>query len=599
MPFEFALHMNARRTWLMQVAAMALAFFVASVAAILLTRLSGGIALFWISNAVLLTLLHPVSPRRWVLPVIAAYVASVAASLLVGPMGSTAFVLAAANVGEAVLAAVIMRRWQIDRQPFSSLPSVLKFVAGSAVFAPMLAGCVGAMAASAALGLSFLSTWTDWIIGHGLGMLIATPVFVLMADREVRQRLVRSRTGGGIELTALLMLVALATVITFSQEALPLLFFPLLPIVLAAFRMGRIGAATSLIVLALIGSFCTVNGHGPVMLIDGSSAMRFQFFQFYIAANFLIALPVAAELNQRKQLTRLLAESEARFRFLAENSGDAMLNISTDGLIRYASPSVQALAGLDADTIVGTPALDIIDPRDHDRVQFSHRRALVHPGETVTVEYRARTASGSDRWFESNSRAVVGDDGVLIGVVSAIRDISERKQLEALLAEAALTDSLTGLGNRRAFELKLSEAMARRGQSRAGACLALFDLDFFKRVNDFHGHDGGDAVLQAIGAICRRTLREGDMIARVGGEEFAVLFENTPVAVARSICERLRHAIETEPVRVPSRQLVHVTASIGITQVDFSLTGDEVMRAADRALYAAKSSGRNRLCLAA
>lgn len=168
---------------------------------------------------------------------------------------------------------------------------------------------------------------------------------------------------------------------------------------------------------------------------------------------------------------------------------------------------------------------------------------------------------------------------------------------EATLAEEAREDALTGLANRRAFDEALGEAFARMRRLGESVLLFMLDIDHFKRVNDTHGHAAGDEVLRTIGRTIASGVREVDKAFRIGGEEFAVLVIGTDVPGAQVVAERLRAAIAARPVAT-ERAAVPVTTSIGIALADSTMQPAQLLEAADAALYAAKSTGRNRVVVA-
>ncbi|SDN86221.1 PAS domain S-box-containing protein/diguanylate cyclase (GGDEF) domain-containing protein [Halomonas shengliensis] len=176
-------------------------------------------------------------------------------------------------------------------------------------------------------------------------------------------------------------------------------------------------------------------------------------------------------------------------------------------------------------------------------------------------------------------------------------DLRERKALEARLEEQALTDPLTGLGNRRYLEDQATMEIARAERSGAPLALIAIDLDHFKGINDRHGHDVGDGVLQAFAELARRVLRDGDVLCRMGGEEFAVLLPATNREQALQVAERLRQAIETTPARLDAAEdTLAYTASLGVTLVGGGeVTLKPAIKRADQGLYAAKEAGRNRI----
>jgi diguanylate cyclase (GGDEF)-like protein len=227
-----------------------------------------------------------------------------------------------------------------------------------------------------------------------------------------------------------------------------------------------------------------------------------------------------------------------------------------------------------------------------------HHRALSRPNETFVFEYRALTVSGAHIWFETHTRATVDDAGKVIGVISAARDISKRKLNEMDLAAAANSDPLTGLSNRRVFDDKLRRALYGPRPRTVPACVAIIDIDFFKRVNDTYGHPAGDQVLKAVAATFKPALRSDDITARIGGEEFGIILWGLRSKDAGALCERLRETIAALSVQI-GEQTLNVTVSVGMADLDDFDTEAEALSGADQALYRAKAEGRNCLRLAA
>jgi diguanylate cyclase (GGDEF)-like protein/PAS domain S-box-containing protein len=218
-------------------------------------------------------------------------------------------------------------------------------------------------------------------------------------------------------------------------------------------------------------------------------------------------------------------------------------------------------------------------------------RAGLHAGICLPIEGNERFL-GTIEFFSSSIR---DPDEELIEMMTAIgaqisrfvTSMIERGELLSELGALAHTDDLTGLPNRRAWEDALRHGLARARRSRRPFCIAILDLDSFKAYNDEHGHQAGDALLQAAADLWSRALRGGDLIARYGGEEFSVLLENCASKNARVVVERIRK-------ETPSGQ----TCSAGIAQWDAAESVDELVSRADAALYAAKREGRDRTVVA-
>lgn len=173
-----------------------------------------------------------------------------------------------------------------------------------------------------------------------------------------------------------------------------------------------------------------------------------------------------------------------------------------------------------------------------------------------------------------------------------------RHQLEIehrIATDAARTDELTGLNNRRAFFERAEEIFALARRHQLPLCALLIDIDHFKRVNDTYGHAAGDQVLKAVAETLKSSLRESDLYGRLGGEEFAVLLPGTDSASAHLIAEKLRHAVQSMGV-LNDRLVLRVTISIGLTEDDLHCPDlRSLLAIADAAMYQAKSKGRNQV----
>lgn len=303
------------------------------------------------------------------------------------------------------------------------------------------------------------------------------------------------------------------------------------------------------------------------------------------------------DITHLKRQQTALAEAEARYRLLAEHSSDIILTIE-DGVVSYVSPAVTEQLGWAADEVVGRAMSQFRHPDDTPRVAAAFLSLRRHP----EADYRARVRhrSGAYLWMEARVRALPGAGGGERRYIVNARGISARKAVEDELERAkqrlqalAATDALTGLANRR----KLDEVLAlefRRAQ-REGQPLALLvlDIDHFKALNDTHGHQAGDAVLRALGGVLAAfPQRAGDLAARLGGEEFVLLLQGTDEGQGAVLAERVRQA-------VAGAACAHgpVTVSIGVAATGHSDAGsaEALLALADRALYAAKRGGRNRV----
>lgn len=573
-------------------------YFVAAMLSLLVSRFEGGLAFIWGANAFLMAELLTSRVAYWPRAILACGVASMAATAIFGMGPAAALPMALINVGEALIVAVICRHFLNDRAVTGSVRPLVVFILALCGVADVVTGLAAGSVAALQTPVGFWPSWLQWYTGHALGGLTCTPILILLMQGEFGRWMRETPTATKIEALALLALFTLVTVHIFYWARYPMLFAPLLPLVLIAFRVGHIGAAASIVILALIGGMATMSGTGPLMIIPASLGERVQAFQFYLALSFLLSMPVAAELNGRRRLFQMLQESESRFRAIAEHSGDVVLDISMDGIIEYASPSALEQIGCAPDLLVGQAAANLVDPQDRAAVIAVHRQAMAQPGSVHKVEFRPLLASSDLECCEMVSRAVVDERGQSHGVVSMIRDISRHKARQRALQQVAARDSLTGADSRRAFLEKLDAEMERALQG-ARSSLLLIDLDHFKLVNDRYGHNAGDRVLSGFVQRLRPELRNFDSIGRLGGEEFAILLVDCDSHGASLMCERLRARLAA-PIDVNDRgEAISITFSAGLAELDGRSTRSAMLEAADKALYHAKHSGRNCLRLAA
>lgn len=199
------------------------------------------------------------------------------------------------------------------------------------------------------------------------------------------------------------------------------------------------------------------------------------------------------------------------------------------------------------------------------------------------------------RWFTMRVTALHGDESEGLFVISH-HNVTQRKLAEERVEQLAMQDPLTGLGNRRAFQLFLSKEMRNSIRNRTPIGMALIDIDYFKNYNDEFGHAAGDQCLSNVGQILlAHARRPGDLVARIGGDEFALVLGNTDLEVVREIAKSVLKAInDLKMVLGDSKQ---VTVSIGVLSVipDEQKNEDFLFQEADKALYRAKSAGRNQV----
>jgi diguanylate cyclase (GGDEF)-like protein/PAS domain S-box-containing protein len=310
------------------------------------------------------------------------------------------------------------------------------------------------------------------------------------------------------------------------------------------------------------------------------------------AAARLVAHGLArALLEDRLQRQRdVLAATEARWRGLVEGLHAAIARVDLDGTVRFATEDVSRF-GLRVDDIVGRHYGAMLPGAA--RAELEPVLAQAFAGHRVETRLRLETEHG-ERWCDLRVAPETDDEGRVASVLVLAFDATERTRSEASVALAASTDPLTGLANRTVFVQELDRSLSSARAVDHQLALLFIDLDKFKRINDTLGHLVGDELLRQVAARLRSLVRADDVVARFGGDEFAVLVKHTrDVGEVERLVEKLRAEL-ARPMELNGSQL-HVSASIGATLSAPDIAdASELLRCADHAMYQAKQLGRNR-----
>jgi diguanylate cyclase (GGDEF)-like protein/PAS domain S-box-containing protein len=605
--------------------AVALGYFGAAQLAIHTTLMLEGIVFFWPANAVLLCALLRCPGRRWPGLLLAAIAAECAADLGSFTLGQ-ALLFGAINAGEAAFAALWLTRGLTRRHSFERLEQVIDFGVGAVGAACALAAVAGALVYRHVIqgGETLVTYWQIWWLSDAMGLLLITPLLLAWFDGAPWTRLRQQQR----EVVLVLLLGAAASLGVFAYGSInepvspagPMLLFPL--VIWAASRLGTRSVATFGLVVALVAIECTRRGMGPFADVQAPQAvLQLQAFVLSLSVSALAICAVVSQLRQRN------AELVLRDRAM-ESMDDGVVIADArlpDMPITYVNPSFERLTGYRADEVLGRNCRFLQGP-DRDQPARAEMRHAIQHGEPVQVLLRNHRKDGTLFWNELTLTPVRDEQRQLYAYVGIQRDVTalhaagaelqqahgelrqanqalERRvaertqaleQANLQLADLAHTDALTGLWNRRYFV----DAAQRRidAQRRHGRpmCLLMIDADHFKRVNDQHGHSVGDAVLRGLSVCLLGELRAGDLLARLGGEEFVALLGDTALPEALQVAERWRAAVAA--LRVPhGAATIGLTISIGVATWAAGGDLDSWLSEADERLYAAKAAGRDRV----
>lgn len=301
---------------------------------------------------------------------------------------------------------------------------------------------------------------------------------------------------------------------------------------------------------------------------------------------------LAGEMNQ---MLERLEHSESRDRAILQSMRDGYFEMDVDGVILTVNPALCQLLGQTRETLIGHPYYELLGEDDLARARQPFQRAM-QSGAGKTFAIPLQRADGSLGYFEATVSLIHDLQGELRGYRGIVRDVSDQIAYQQQLLEMAYRDPLTGLGNRKAFDEQLGQALLRAGSGGSELALLYLDLDRFKEVNDRFGHDIGDALLRTVAERVRSTLRQPDKAYRLGGDEFAVLLEDSQENNPQRLAERLLAAL-VQPIALNGERIDFVTPSIGIALYPRHAGDAEgLVRAADSAMYEAKRQ-RNHYCL--
>ncbi|HWN07387.1 MAG TPA: EAL domain-containing protein [Steroidobacteraceae bacterium] len=312
-----------------------------------------------------------------------------------------------------------------------------------------------------------------------------------------------------------------------------------------------------------------------------------------IAAGLLFARQAIATALAVAVQTGLASRSaEARFNALIRNTADVIAIVDVDGTVSYVTPTAERIFGFAARDLIGQHLDELVAFDDRARLREFLGRDLARAGASAVIEARVPRGDERERVVEIHGTNMEAEPAIG-GRLLNLRDMTDRKGMEEQLKRMALHDPLTLLANRSLFRDRVEHAVAVSRRNGRGVAVIFVDLDNFKRINDTHGHAIGDRVLHRSAQRLVKATRNGDTVARFGGDEFAVLLENlTTNDPVLEIAARIVESLQ-EPLDLPVADM-RVAASVGIAFSSAHDGVEELMRNADVAMYAAKSAGKGR-----
>ena len=578
--------------------ALALASFVLSKLGLLIVDESTQVALLWPASTLSFLALALSERRNW--PTL---IGAIAVGNSLAELGSSDGLLLSAgivatNTLEPVLATLLYRAVARTKRPRLDNPQAVLGLLAAATLAPAAATLIATGALVATSDAPLGPTWLAWWLSDGTALVAAAPIVLLLAPR-IRPAVSRPET------IAIAITTIAVTLIVFwrgDAQHTPVGAYPfvVLPVLLwAGLRMCQYSVSAALTTFIAVAVGGTIAGHGPFVRGALAADHRIAIFQLFLGSAVFCTLFASATTVQLQRATRRVTSERERLRaalqhhrIVVEHLPDVVIGLYDrdlrcqllEGGATVASPYADESSWRDRTVAELFPGIDhaVVLPRFAAALEGSHE----------AFDWRS---DNSGRLFEMRLVPVVSDDGTVDHIVALGWDATAARAHERKLQHLADRDSLTGAYNRRHFGDTLTRHLDTcSAESRDAGALLVVDLDRFKPVNDHFGHGVGDDLLREVVARIQQAIGPDDTLARIGGDEFAVLLPSADRAGA----ERTRHGIETAiaAIRIPIEQRGTVVgaASVGIAMHRDHPDADAAgwAAAADHAMYESKRRGR-------
>lgn len=404
----------------------ALAYFGAA-----LTRDGEKTSAIWLANAFALAFILRTEASRQMLLVASCFMANMVVLLWIGDPPLRAGAVALINITELMLMMTVTTRFCGAQARFDEFQNLLRFTAISFAI-PFLSGALVTIVLAWGQGISALIIWGNWLAAHGLGFVIATPLVTIAIDnlRSVRE----FRARNIISWIMLFAIVALATVLIFSQSTFPFLFLVCPLVIFAAFLTGVPGTAASVAIISIIATAATLMGTGPITLVRGGLGLSLLTLQLFLATNFLMGLPVAAVLAERNAIKRNLDEAAKFTASITDNLSEVIFRTDQSGRWVYLNPAWETLTGFSVSDWMGKTSYRLIIPEDFAHAQIIFAQLASGEISEAALRQRFTHADGSFRHIDVTVRRLTDSDGAFTGAIGNIRDVSQMVAQQEILA---------------------------------------------------------------------------------------------------------------------------------------------------------------------
>ena len=530
----------------------------------------------------------------------AIYIAALLAELSVGLSFFTSAAIACTNTLAPYLAAYLLKKSNFNHSIIKQKDIVLLI---TIALLGMLVSATGGVLSLALSGSTIPDNiariWFIWWVGDSIGVLLALPLVLNLG--KVRMHVQAQQY---YQLFAWLIMFVIGEIVISSlvpsvNKQFMLSIFLILPILIwASMNFGIVGGSLVVISLSSIAVWFTAKGYGAFYSVDmGEGIFSLWMFMVTLVVTMLLISVLQSERNLAEKALR---ENDKKLRAVIDGALDAIVTVNDAGELVEFNPAAERTFGYKKEQVLGKLMSEMIIPPHLRKFHEDGHRQFVQTGDmhifNQRIEITAMRADGSEFPVELTLTALKEEDLSL--VTGFLRDISEQRKTQQEIENYAYYDALTGLPNRRLLADRFQHAVLLCMRAGTNCALIFIDLDNFKSLNDTKGHDVGDQLLVEVSNRITQSIREGDTVARLSGDEFVVIIENLDEHhnVAYQQVSEIVQKLLVELNKTYYLKLFEfsTTASMGVTLFNNDQLGfEEHLRHADTAMYQSKAAGRN------
>jgi|GEM_PF-431555 len=577
-------------------ALVALAYFITAKLGLMVPYKASIVTLIWLPTGIAVGAI-----MRWgniSLPAI--YIAAALVESSIGLPYATAAAIACTNTLAPFVTAHLLKAMQFNHS------LVKQRDVGVMILIALLGMLISATGGVLALYFSDLTThenvrriWFTWWMGDSIGVLLALPLVLNISKENMRVTKQQClQLVGWITLFSLCEVVITALVSSLNMQFMISIFLILPVLIWASMNFGIVGGSLAVISLSSIAVWVTSHGYGSFYSIHAGEGI-FSLWTSMVTL-VVVMLLISVLQSERSLAEKGLRHNDKKLRAVINGALDGIVTIDESGRLVEFNPAAERIFGYKKEQVIGKSLAEVIVPPSPRNAHEEKHWQFVLTGEKHIfdrrIELNAMRADGSEFPVELTLTSLKGDGLSL--VTCFIRDISQQKKAQQEIENFAYYDALTGLPNRRLLTDRFQRAVLNCQRAKTHAALICVDLDNFKLLNDTKGHDIGDQLLLEVASRIQQTIRAGDTVARLSGDEFIVIIENLDnhqniaykqvSEIAQKLLAELNHSYQLDMFEF------NTTASLGVTLFNGDQPSFEGhLRHADTAMYLSKAAGRN------